>query len=403
MVLQLNKIHLLKKQVPQVLIFLLIASALAFFFSCLNTSSDFSKNNKAGSTMNSLPVLQNQFDTITISAVGDLMCHSQETEVAKTATGYDYSKFYSYIKPYINQADIAFGNLETVTAGADAGFTGYPAFNSPVEYLDALKDAGFDVLTNVNNHSLDRRIIGVEKTIDALDARGLMHTGTYKLPEDKSNILVVEAKGIKIAVLGYTFSTNGIPFPKGKEYCVNMIDKDSIRRDVMLAKKTGADKILVSIHWGEEYERSPNNFQKDIADFMVQQGVDIILGSHPHVLQPIEMRNEQNKQSLIIYSLGNFISYQRKRYTDCGVILRIQLIKNRQTNITSFGKIDFVPTYVSLNGGFRILSVMDELNKIKRNEPVAASQYEMNRLKEVWEETSLQLTNNKNNILPVSN
>ena len=180
------------------------------------------------------------------------MCHPQETKYAKTATGYDYTGMYQYVKPVISQADISFGNLETVTAGPEEVYSGYPTFNSPYEYLDALKYAGFDVIKNANKHSPDRRYTGVENTMNALDARGLMHTGTYLPAGDKSSVLVVEAKGIRIAVLAYTFSTHDIPFPEGKEFCVNRIDKDSVRRDVLLAKQTGADKILVSIHWGEE-------------------------------------------------------------------------------------------------------------------------------------------------------
>lgn len=344
------------------------------------------------------------YDTVWISSVGDLMCHSQQFNEAKTSDGYDFTYVYSGIKPFLSSADIAFGNLETVTAGSENRFTGYPAFNTPVEYIEALRYAGFDVLTTSNNHSLDRGFTGVERTIDAIKELDLLHTGTFKTKEDRENILIAESKGIKIAVLAYTYGTNGIKTPAGKEFCVAYIDEDEMKKDIDKAKMLDIDKIAVFIHWGAEYQRTPNSFQKRITDFLFSEGVDMIFGSHPHVIQPMEIRTDQGKTQFIIYSMGNFISNQRKKYTDSGVIVRIQLIKNQKTGETAINEINYIPTYVSTSGGFKILPVQEAIYAIENNlteSPVHRPQ-DYSRLKQVWEETTSHLTNSELGIYPAN-
>jgi poly-gamma-glutamate synthesis protein (capsule biosynthesis protein) len=364
----------------------------------------FSSNSSSKSSLPVAAPVADSYDTITLAIVGDLMCHSQQINDAKKENSYDFNKVFAAVETYLSNADLTFGNLETVTAGEeDGGYTGYPTFNTPVAYLDALKKTGFDVLTNANNHSLDRRNRGVEKTIDALNERTLLHTGTFKTSDESNKILVVSAKGIKLAVLAYTFGTNGIPFDKGKEFSVNILDSAKIIKDVEAAKKTGADKILAFVHWGDEYQRQPNDYQKKYAGLLSRNGVDLILGSHPHVLQPMEfLKNTQSsKSTFCIYSMGNFISAQRKVYTDNGIVLRLQLIKNKTTGETKLGKIDFIPTYVSVKNGFRILPVRNAIDSYRSdNNYLGVSNDEIGRLEEVWNESINHLTDTKNNIFP---
>jgi poly-gamma-glutamate synthesis protein (capsule biosynthesis protein) len=332
------------------------------------------------------------FDTVSLAIVGDLMCHSQQFESAKKDSGYDFKPTFASVKKYLETADFAFGNLETVTAGAALKFTGYPMFNSPVEYLDAAKDAGFDVLTNANNHSLDRGFNGVQKTIEELDKRSILHTGTARTINERNTPLIVRKNETKLGILAYTYGTNGIKIPEGKEYCVNLIDTIQIKIDIAKSKAAGANAVLVFVHWGIEYQRFGNDTQKMLEGFIHKNGALLVLGSHPHVLQPSSVRNSNLKSGFTIFSLGNFISAQRKQYTDCGIILRLKLIKNIGTGEVSINNVDYIPTYVSTQNGFRILSVSDAVKAIKngdtKNISYTSSLAEQQRIKEVWTETT---------------
>jgi len=350
---------------------------------------------------------KNESDTLWIGAVGDLMCHSQQYNEAQTNNGYDFTYVYDAIKPFINSVDLAFGNLETVTAGAEERFTGYPMFNTPVEYIEALKYAGFDVITTANNHSLDRSYTGVVKTLDALDENNLTHTGTFRTEEDSRDVLILTYKSIKLAVLAYTYGTNGINPPIGKEFSVNYVDENEIQQDITRAKEYIPDKIIAFVHWGDEYQRQPNSYQTRIADFMFNEGVDIIFGSHPHVLQPMEFKTitdvyGKTKEVFIIYSMGNFISNQRKRFTDGGVFVRMKLIKNNKSGETTIGEVDYVPTYVSIRDGFQILPVRESIADIETNttDSPAYSPADYSRLRQVWEETTSHLNIPEKNVYP---
>jgi len=352
--------------------------------------------------------LDNEIDTLWISAAGDLMCHVAQLNDASAGNGkYDFFHMFEIIKPFTDLTHITFANLETVTAGASKNFTGYPTFNSPDEYVLAIVNAGFDALVTANNHCLDRGFYGIEKTIELLDECGIYHTGTFKNEEESNKILVIEQNKFRIALLAYTYGTNGIPVPKGKEFSVNYINLEKMKSDIEKAKETLSDKIVVFLHWGEEYQRYPNKHQKNIADELFDAGADIIFGSHPHVLQPMETRiiekNENQKKVFIIYSLGNFISNQRKKYTDNGVIVNLQLIKNHRTKETVINIIDYVPVYVSTSGGkFRVIPVRESLyaieNEIKESRYYFPSDYP--RLKSIWEESTEHLTNTDCEIYP---
>lgn len=272
-----------------------------------------------------------QRKTISFSYVGDLMCHSPQFESARVnADSFDFRPVYSEIKEILSKADFTIGNLETVIAGKKARYTGYPFFNSPEEYLIALKGAGFDILVTSNNHSMDRGLTGINKTIENIRRYGMLSFGTCNSEAERDTVLIVEKDGIKVALLAYTYGLNGNNLPPQKNFAVNLIDTLLIKKDVTNARQQNVDAVIVYFHFGEEYERKANSFQMAIVQQTISYGADLIIASHPHVIQPIEcFESAKSKldQGFIAYSLGNFISNQRWRYSDCGVILNFTLEK----------------------------------------------------------------------------
>lgn len=313
------------------------------------------KTSNEPSTVNSLEP-QKVDTTINMAVVGDIMCHGPNFKDAYNSSTktYDFSTFFTQIKSYISNADIAIGNLETTFAGGNKAYSGYPTFNSPPQLAKDVQNLGIDVLTTSNNHSMDSGYNGLINTIDTLDNLGISHTGTFKSEEDKNKILIKDVNGIKIAFLSYTYGTNGISIPKGKEYCINLIDKELIQSQLESAKALNPDVICVSMHWGIEYKLQPNDEQKDLADFLFENGADIILGSHPHVLEPMEKRtvtlsDGTTKDGFVIYSLGNFISAQKDKYTKDSIILNLKITKHSEGHIT-IDSYDYTPIYMQDNG-----------------------------------------------------
>lgn len=266
-------------------------------------------------------------ERITLLFVGDLMQHQAQIDAARVSEGkYDYSSCFSLIKEQISQADLAIGNLEVTLGGRP--YRGYPMFSAPDEYLQAIKDAGFDILLTANNHCLDRGKKGMERTIQLLDSSGIRYAGTYKnLSERRQRYpLFINRNGFRIALLNYTYGTNGIKATSPN--IVNYIDKNTILQDIQSAKARQPDAIIACMHWGEEYQSLPNREQRELANWLLQQGVTHIIGSHPHVIQPMELRTNGTEQHIIVYSLGNFISNMSKANTDGGLIFTLQLEKH---------------------------------------------------------------------------
>lgn len=279
---------------------------------------------------------------ISFSFVGDLMCHSPIYENSKVKKdSFDFNPIFEEIKNYLSQADFTIGNLETVVAGNEFSFSGYPNFNSPIEYLTALKNAGFDVLINANNHSLDRGIVGAIKTIENIERNGLLHIGTAKNEIERDSILILEKNEIKVGLLAYTYGLNGNNLPKSKKFLINIIDTTLIKKDISKAKPK-VDVVIVYLHFGEEYQRVPNKFQVELANQIFSFGADVIIASHPHVIQPIEIMNDKN---FVAYSLGNFLSNQRWRYSDSGMILNFTFEKN-DSNKIRVKNLSVTPTWV---------------------------------------------------------
>ena len=294
--------------------------------------------------------------TFSMAISGDVMVHNTMYQDAYNSStkSYDFSYMFDDIKQHIQTADIAIGNLETTFAGSKVGYSGYPTFNTPEILAKNLKKAGFDVVSTANNHCMDKGYKGLESTIDYLDDADLSHTGTFKSEEDQNNILIKNVKNVNVAFLSYTYGTNGIPVPKDKPYAVNLINKELIKKHLDLAKKENPDVICVCMHWGVEYQTSPNKEQKDLADFLFKNGVDVIIGNHPHVPQPMEKRtisldDGTTKDGFIIYSLGNFMANQNKKYTQDSAILKLQITKKAADGKISIDSATYAPTYMYKN------------------------------------------------------
>ena len=214
--------------------------------------------------------------TFTITALGDVLCHNtQYWDAHDSSTDtYDFSYVFENVKEYFEAGDVAIANLET--SFADAEYSNYPLFNSPASLATALKASGIDIITTAGNHCLDKGFKGLSETIDVLNENGLEHLGTYKTEEDQQKIFVKDINGAQVAFIDYTYGTNGIPVPSGKEFCVNVIDKELIKAEIEKAKEAKVDVIVACMHWGEEYHTKPVAAQEELADFLFQNGVDII-------------------------------------------------------------------------------------------------------------------------------
>lgn len=250
------------------------------------------------------------------------MMHQGQIDAARQgADVYDFGEYFLEVRDDISKADYAVVNLETPLGGKP--YAGYPCFCAPDAYADAIKEAGFDMCTTANNHTLDRRDKGLKRTIDVLNSRGLDHVGTYRDRAQRDSILplIKEINDIKIAFLSYTYGTNGITIQH--DVVVDMIDRDQIRSDIKASREKGAELVCVAMHWGDEYKLLPNATQRRLADFLVGEGVDLVIGSHPHVIQPIEMRTDSaGKKQLVVYSLGNFISNMKTADTRGGLMVK---------------------------------------------------------------------------------
>jgi poly-gamma-glutamate synthesis protein (capsule biosynthesis protein) len=273
-------------------------------------------------------------DSVTVSAVGDIMAHDTQIASAWDAKRkvYDFGPVFTYVIDLLSRADITLGNFETTLPGKPEMYTGYPSFGAPDAFASAMKDAGFDLLNTANNHCCDKGRLGLVRTLDALDGLGLMHLGTYRDEADhlKNRVLFIERGNVRLAFLGYTYDVNGNRVPPGT--VVNTINRSRMAEDIGFARSQNPDFIIVLMHFGAEYRLEPDSTQVQTVDFLFGEGVDVVLGGHPHVLQPYELKIRSDrfgiqKSRLVIYSLGNFISSQRKPYRDGGIIFDFTLKK----------------------------------------------------------------------------
>jgi hypothetical protein len=289
----------------------------------------------------------NDTNHLVLIFTGDIMGHDGQINGAyDEATGkYNYEPTFRYISDYISDADIAVGNFEVTLAGPT--FRGYPQFSSPDELAFEAKKAGYDIMAMANNHALDGGEKGFLRTLMMMDSLGFFHMGTYRDSAERANYypLIVEKNNFRIALLNYTYGTNGLKIRL--PYLINRIDTGQIRNDIEKAEQVNPDFIIVFIHWGLEYEREENADQKSLAVFMLRHGADAIIGSHPHVVQPyrdIKLPGDSLKTYPVVYSLGNFVSNQREQYKDGGIIAELHLSKEIDT--PKIDSLNYLPYWV---------------------------------------------------------
>lgn len=263
---------------------------------------------------------------VSMVAVGDNLMHQRLLDVAYQEGHYDFSPYYANIQSFIQKADLAFVNQETILGGESLGYSGYPLFNTPDEMAQTLDDVGFDIVNGATNHSFDKGEKAIQHSIELFKSfKNMTYIGLYDSQEERDTVQVVEKNGIKIAFLSYNQLTNGNVVPHS--YTYNPFDKDLMKKDVENAKEI-SDIIVVSCHFGNEYETTPNDFQKEYAQYLTDLGVDIIIGTHTHTLQPVEwLEGNDGHRTLVAYSLGNFISGMMEEETQLGGMLSFDLVK----------------------------------------------------------------------------
>ncbi len=333
---------------------------LLLSLSSLNLNLDFND------TINQA-IINSTTQEFSIVCIGDIMCHNPQLIAAKKGDIYDFNSNYEYIMPILSSADLSIANLET-TLTDKKNYSSFPCFKSPIELVKALKNNGIDIVTTSNNHSLDGGKNGVEFTIDALDNIELKHVGTCRETE-KNLPLIVNIKNIKFGIISSTYGTNGLYLEQDCKHMVNINNSDAIVENIQYLKANKVDGILYFIHWGNEYQRNFNKEQYKTAKNAFENGVNWIIGSHPHVIQ--EAEGLENTNNYVLYSLGNAISNQRWRYSDTGLLAKLYFEKPLSKNL-KLKKVEYHPFWVDKydeNGNidYKILPILEnELPNIER-------------------------------------
>jgi len=305
---------------------------------------------------------------LSILIAGDFMQHGpQITAALQPDSSYNYDECFARVKPVIEDADVAIGNLEVTLGGKP--YAGYPQFRAPDEYLQAIVDAGIDIILTANNHCLDSGKHGLERTIMMMDSVGVPHIGTYvdEFEREDNYPYILEHNGIRVAILNFTYGTNGLVVEEPN--IVNMMDTAIIAEDLITAKEVNPDVIIAIPHWGIEYQSLPSKEQRRMADWLIENGVDHVIGGHPHVAQPMELLNDG--KNFVAYSLGNVISNQSKPNTYGGYMVRLDFVKN--DSLTMLTDCAYIPYWVSrphdnnFKHNYRILS-LDEPDSLLTNQ-----------------------------------
>lgn len=265
-------------------------------------------------------------DSLTVLFAGDAMMHQKQIDNTRKGDTFDLTRYFSQISQEIKAADLAIVNLEVPLGGKP--YSGYPAFSAPTNFAVALQQAGFDFFILANNHCLDRGSRGLARTIHQLDSLGIRATGTFlnRSHRTRSYPMLLRKKGFRLIMLNYTYDTNGIRIDTPR--IVNYIDKQVMAADIAEAKLFNPDFIIANIHWGIEYKLTPSKQQRELADWLIRQGVDLIMGSHPHVVQPMEIKKTEGGSShLVVYSLGNFVSNMSQENTNGGTLVKVVLCR----------------------------------------------------------------------------
>lgn len=326
--------------------------------------------------------------TITIAAVGDIMLYDDQLDAAKKADGsYDFTQSFAAVSGSTVSADLTLGNLELNFCGEP--YSGKPDFRAPESLASALSAVGFDLLQTANTYSIQNGLSGLRSTIRYLDAAGLSHVGTYAAQDDKESlggVVLKNINGVKVAFIAYTKGLNSLTLPEGEEYAVdvlytdyasdfNTVNKAALLESVNAAKALAPDAIIALLHWGSEADSSITSSQETIRDLLFENGVDAIIGSHSHIVGPMETRtvttvDGEEKSCFVAYSLGNFFSSMDESYAkNCreSVVLNLSFTKNGQTGATSLSGISYTPVYLMDNGEeaetrFEILPIRSAIN-----------------------------------------
>ena len=301
----------------------------------------------------------------TLAAFGDVMCYNEQIRDALTSSGaYDFSSAFTAIAPYLQSADLAVGNLELNFCGAGSSYVGFPSFRAPESLAQALSEAGVDILQTANTYSLQNGMSGLQSTIRYVKEQNMVPLGTYAATIDKRRDEGVQFKtvnGIKFAFIGYTKGMNNMALPEEADYAADVlftdydsnydvINKDGLLRSVDAAKSGGADVIVAMLHWGSEFELKPDEKQEEIAQLLFQNGVDVILGTHSHIVGPMQKRsvvvNGREKQVFIAYSLGNFFSAMTDGTSQCSVLLNLEFSMDSETGAVTISDVSYLPLYL---------------------------------------------------------
>lgn len=312
---------------------------------------------------------------------GDAMMHEGQISAARTSAGtYDFSQYFDSVQSYIESADFAVVNFEASLGGKP--YRGYPCFSAPDEFPEALKSAGFDFFLLANNHILDRRDKGLHRTVSRLDSLQIPYAGVWHSSAARDSLAprIVDVKGFKLAMLNYTYGTNGIKVQGNA--VVDYINYERIEADVCRARKNGAELVVLCIHWGDEYKLLPNVAQKRLADKLTALGVDMIIGGHPHVVQPMEMRSSPaGNPVLLVYSLGNFVSNMKTDNTRGGAMVRVRLQRDESgvARVASAAYSLVFTEPASKDGNYRLLpahrSKMPAAKVFRKNAETLFSKY----------------------------
>ncbi|MGL5694330.1 MAG: CapA family protein [Peptostreptococcaceae bacterium] len=347
----------------------LLALILIFSFALIGCS----KNEKNLNNSLDITEVDKQKNTytktsLTLTAVGDVMAHSPQLKAQYNSSDntYSFDNNFKHVKEYIESSDLSIANLETTLAGDTIPYSSYPTFNTPDALAIALKNSGFDIISTINNHTFDKGSLGFERTLTTLNDLGFDTVGT-RLNVSEHDFITKNINDINLGITSYSYGDiknsykylNGIKISddcSDKANVFNSTDADMAFATInsTLSKMNDTDMQIVILHWGNEYQRTPNNFQKELAQKLCDAGVDIIIGSHPHVVQPVEMLTSSNEdnETLIIYSLGNFLSNQRseilgKPYTEDGLIVSIDIAKDSLDSEAYISNVDCIPTWVN--------------------------------------------------------
>jgi len=309
--------------------------------------------------------------TVSFTVVGDIMGHEAQIRSAydQASKQYHYEPVFAPLGDRISRADISIGNLELTLPGKPELYSGYPQFGSPDALVTALKGMGFKLLVTANNHCMDKGFDGAKRTIEVVRSAGILQTGTFVESDYQTRrILEVEKNDMRIVFLNYTYSTNDIPVPPG--IVVNLIEKERILKDFELARAKKPDLIVVLYHFGKEYENAPNDDQKQWADLAFQEGAQIVLGGHPHTLQPFERKVTTDRfgkkaERFVIWSMGNFVSNMQRRYVDGGIILNFAVMKNGEDIVIRNINYEPIWVYTPIENGRLQFYVVPALDYVK--------------------------------------